>query len=86
MKSRLYVLSLALTFVLANSAAAPANAQTSATEKKHSAHQPRPREPEYIACAKRGCQPTPPGCHPEIGFYPEGTPTGYNVIVCPRRP
>lgn len=93
MKCRLFVLALASGLALGSATAAPAGAQMpnhriilAATEKKHAAHQSRSREPEYIACTKFGCQPTPPGCHPDIGYYPDGSPTGYNIVVCPRSP
>ncbi len=35
-----------------------------------------------IACTVVGCIPVPRGCHPEIGYGPDGTPTGYDVAVC----
>jgi hypothetical protein len=40
------------------------------------ANQPR------IACTVVGCLPVPRGCHPEIGYTPDGTPIGFDVIVC----
>lgn len=40
---------------------------------------------EYrIACTKLGCVPVPPGCGQTWGRKNGGTPTGYDVIVCPR--
>lgn len=53
-----------------------------AKKKVPSARRPR-RGPEYIACTVLGCHPTPPGCHPEIGYYPNGLPTGFDIVVCP---
>ena len=28
--------------------------------------------------------PVPRGCHPEMGYTPGGTPTGFDVAVCPN--
>jgi hypothetical protein len=35
-----------------------------------------------IACSVIGCNPVPRGCHPEMGYTPDGTPTGFDVAVC----
>jgi len=35
-----------------------------------------------IACTVAGCNPVPRGCHPEMGYTPDGTPTGFDVAVC----
>jgi hypothetical protein len=35
-----------------------------------------------IACTVDGCIPIPRGCHPEMGYTPNGTPTGFDVAVC----
>ena len=37
-----------------------------------------------IACTIVGCIPVPRGCHPEMGYTPGGTATGYDVAVCPN--
>ena len=37
-----------------------------------------------IACTVVGCVPVPRGCHPEMGYTPGGTPTGFDVAVCPN--
>jgi hypothetical protein len=37
-----------------------------------------------IACTVVGCMPVPRGCHPEMGYTPGGTPTGFDVAVCPN--
>jgi hypothetical protein len=37
-----------------------------------------------IACTVVGCMPVPRGCHPEMGYTPSGTPTGFDVAVCPN--
>ncbi len=26
----------------------------------------------------------PRECHPEMGYTPDGTPTGFDVVVCPN--
>ena len=36
-----------------------------------------------IACTVVGCIPVPRGCHSEMGYTPGGTPTGFDVAVCP---
>jgi hypothetical protein len=35
-----------------------------------------------IACSVVGCHPVPRGCHPEMGYSFDGTPTGLDVAVC----
>ena len=37
-----------------------------------------------IACTVVGCMPVPRGCHPEAGYTPWGTPTGFDVAACPN--
>jgi hypothetical protein len=37
-----------------------------------------------IACTAAGCQRIPPNCHPEQGYTPWGTPTGFDIVVCRR--
>jgi hypothetical protein len=37
-----------------------------------------------IACTVVGCMPVPRGCHPEMGYTPGGTPTSFDVAVCPN--
>jgi hypothetical protein len=37
-----------------------------------------------IACTVVGCIPVPRGCHPEMGYTPGGTPTGFDAAVCPN--
>ena len=36
------------------------------------------------SCTVVGCMPVPRGCHPEMGYTPGGTPTGFDVAVCPN--
>ncbi len=59
-------------------AAAPA----SAAPKHHRAKTVRAGAQPQIACTVVGCIPVPRGCHSEIGYGPDGTPTGYDVAVC----
>jgi hypothetical protein len=37
-----------------------------------------------IACTVVGCMPVRRGCHPEMGYTPNGIPTGFDVAVCPN--
>jgi hypothetical protein len=37
-----------------------------------------------IACTVVGCNPVPHGCHPEMGYTPGGTPSGFDVVACPN--
>jgi len=44
------------------------------------------RAPGQIACTIYGCNPIPPGCHPETGYSWDGIPTGFDIVVCrPQR-
>ena len=60
-----------------------------ATAKSAHAHRQRgdaarPIAPRrQIACTVVGCNPVPPGCHPEPQRYFSGMTTGYDAIVCP---
>jgi len=65
---------LALAFMPAS--AAPAQQKRHA--KAAAAAQPQ------IACTVVGCMPVPRGCHPEMGYTSGGTPTGFDVAVCPN--
>ena len=57
----------------------------SAAAKKSSPSRQR-REPGQIACTVSGCNPIPPGCHPETGYNWDGIPTGFDIVVCrPQR-
>ena len=38
-----------------------------------------------IACTRLGCNPIPKGCRIEKEFSWDGTPTGYDLVVCPFR-
>ena len=50
---------------------------------KHKRHTTAPPQ-QQIACTVVGCMPVPRGCHPEIGYTPWGTPTGFDVAACPN--
>jgi len=91
-----WTLSLALALALAVSAAfvlaapsafaageAGAHALSLSAAKKKAAR--RAPTSGYIACTELGCHPTPPGCRPEAGRYWDGLPTGFDIVVCPRR-
>jgi hypothetical protein len=63
--------------------AAPADAaskhhRTKHTRSGYSAYATQPQ----IACTVAGCLRIPRGCHPEMGYTMDGTPTGYDVAVC----
>ena len=53
----------------------------SAAAKKSSPSRER-RAPGQIACTIYGCNPVPPGCHPETGYNWDGIPTGFDIVVC----
>ena len=58
----------------------PANAAS-----KHKRHTKTATAPQQqIACTVVGCIPVPRGCHPETGYTPWGTPTGFDVAACPN--
>ncbi len=60
---------------------APQKLSLSAKQKK-----PRPaRETGPIACTIVGCIRIPRGCHPEMGYTSDGTPTGFEIVVCPGK-
>lgn len=50
--------------------------------RRHAVRQ-RPQPQERIACTVLGCQPVPPGCGSTYGRTLGGTPTGFDVVVCP---
>lgn len=55
----------------------PVSAQ--AATKHHAARGYQPQ----IACTDVGCLPIPRGCFPTGGKRFDGTPTGFDVMVCP---
>lgn len=67
-----------IAFAAALAVAAPALA-------RHKTHRRQPQRQEgQIACTVTGCQRIPPRCHPEMGYTPDGIPTGFDIVVCPR--
>ena len=54
----------------------------SATTRKSTATRQR-SAPGQIACTVAGCQRIPPECHPETGYNWDGTPSGFDIVVCP---
>lgn len=68
------VTAVVLSFALIPASAAP---------KHHKRHTAAAAQPQ-IACTVVGCVPVPRGCHPEMGYSPDGTPTGFDVAVCPN--
>lgn len=61
--------------------AIPVSAQA-ATHHRRAAAQAAPYRPQ-IACTNVGCLPVPRGCYPTGGKTMDGTPTGFDVMVCP---
>jgi hypothetical protein len=55
---------------------------SAASKKRHT--KPATAAQPQIACTVVGCNPVPRGCHPEMGYTPGGTPTGFDVAVCPN--
>jgi hypothetical protein len=56
----------------------------SAAPKQQKRHPKAATAQPQIACTVVGCMPVPRGCHPEMGYTPGGTPTGFDVAVCPN--
>jgi hypothetical protein len=54
-----------------------------AAAKQQKRHAKAAAAQPQIACTVVGCMPVPRGCHPEMGYTPGGTPTGFDVAVCP---
>ena len=63
-------------------AAALVAAAGPAAAKKRHLHRAEPAG--QIACTVAGCHRIPPWCHPEMGYTPWGTPTGFDIAVCRR--
>lgn len=76
---------------LAAISAAPCAPAASASRHHVARRYPRPRGPavvrpypqQRIACTVLGCNPVPAGCGSTYGRTLGGTPTGYDVVVCP---
>ena len=57
----------------------------SAASSRHNRHSKAATAAQpQIACTVVGCIPVRRGCHPEMGYTPGGTPTGFDVEVCPN--
>jgi hypothetical protein len=41
--------------------------------------------PTRIACTRTGCHPVPSGCHVVMEHTWDDMPTGFEIIICPRR-
>jgi hypothetical protein len=77
MKTLALAMSIAVVSALA---CLPAEA-ASKHKRHHAADRAYAAQPQ-IACTVVGCAPVPRGCHPEMGYTPDGTPTGFDVAVC----
>ena len=62
---------------------AQAQAEPNSASRKKRTVQPAPGV--QIACTHVGCNPIPRGCRIEKEFSWDGTPTGYDLVVCPFR-
>jgi hypothetical protein len=60
----------------------PMSAQA-ATRHHHVPPHAQAYQPQ-IACTDVGCLPVPPGCYPTGGKTFGGSPTGFDVMVCPN--
>ena len=65
---------------LAGAALIAAAGPATAAKKRHSDR----AQAGQIACTVSGCHRIPPQCHPEQGYTPWGTPTGFDIVVCRR--
>ena len=87
----LYVLAAAITTVASLLPAHDVNDQepfvvAQATQQQPAARKKRTVDPGLqIACTRLGCNPIPKGCRIEKEFSWDGTPTGYDLVVCPFR-
>jgi hypothetical protein len=54
-----------------------------AASRHHRAAAKAPAYQPQIACTDVGCLPVPRGCYPTGGKTMDGTPTGFDVMVCP---
>lgn len=59
--------------------AAPATEWSSAQKRK--AQRPA-APPRRIACTRTGCRDVPPGCSVEIERTLDGSPSGFEMIIC----
>jgi hypothetical protein len=68
----------AVVLALALTQASAASGQNKRHSQAATAAQPQ------IACTIVGCIPVSRGCHPDIGYSLDGTPTGFDVVTCPN--
>ncbi len=65
---------------------APAATDFSAAKRRHRpsvrASSPYRHGPGTIACTHAGCVPVPPGCHAIRERTIDGSPSGFQIIVC----
>jgi len=71
-------LSAAALMLIAPSAGAATKHHRPLSQSARGAYASQPQ----VACTVVGCMPIPRGCHPEMGYTPHGTPTGFDVAVC----
>jgi hypothetical protein len=56
--------------------------------RRHKRRAPAEAVPHYrhgsgtIACTRAGCNPVPPGCHAVRDRLVDGSPSGFQIIVC----
>ena len=83
-----HIIAVAAALVLAAPAAQAATPGAGLTQTMSAAKKKPRRRPAagQIACTVTGCQRIPPQCHPEIEYDWNGIPTGFDTVVCPRRP
>ena len=75
----------AIVLVVTAAALALASISAGAEPARHKRHTKAAAAAQpQIACTVVGCIPVPRGCHPEMGYTPGGTPTGFDVAVCPN--
>jgi hypothetical protein len=71
--------SIVLALVAALAIPALADAKPAHRHKRQAVRPPQ----TPIACTVLGCRPVPPGCGLAAGRTFSGSPTGYDVVVCP---
>ena len=57
-------------------------AAQAATKHHHMSQQARGSYAAQIACTQVGCLPVPRGCYPTGGKTFDGSPSGFDVMVC----
>jgi len=68
------------------SATSRVDAWSSAKRKKRAKRTAQPAQPQaIIACTRGGCRPVPPGCQAVTERMWDGSPSGFQAIVCPYR-